>query len=289
MKGAKYLNLYTGEKEYLDNAITRKGPEKPDFAVSVPHSGVWIPEFSLEKMRKDIEHIEDVDKFTDRLYDMTDKGGSLIKAELYRNVVELNKDIKEGKFKKGERKVIPYVNLDGEEILIKPYSLENMEFLVNYYKTFHGMLDKEIEKLIERYGKAFLLDGHSMSPNIRKLSKQKVNYDRGKPDFCVGTLDGESAEKGIVNTFTEALRERVKECGLNPEDVKQDYPFKGGYIPRRIHNTKEGRNVIAVETNQRLYAKNDKTPIQENIELVNGILAGAVEAVVENHIKRKIV
>lgn len=290
----QYIDMKSREKFYIDfddlvEFRYPQGLENSKFLVTTLHSGNIIPMFSWKRMEKDWKlHEDDIEYETSEIYDMTSSGGVLIRPKLFRNVVELNRDIFTDSFNRGERGVYPCLNLDGKKILNEtciegyPYPEKEKGMLSVYYHWVYGSINGWMDAFKKVYGKALLIDGHSMSPRNKKSGMTRSINKGEKPDFSIGTLDGKSIEKGMIKTFMTALKDSALSYDFDPDKIEMNY-FKGGNVVRSVTDPSRGKNGISIETNRRLYAENEKTD-PERIRGIKEFLTMGIRAVFDDHI-----
>ena len=265
-----YYNVLTENIENLEEIFTKKFPKNMKFLSIAPHSGENIP----FKYLKNIDRFQEswkkeIDYSTDKLYDLTNLKGGLLTTKLHRNFIDLNRS----RFSR-EGGMMKQNGFDGEKILLKEYdSSEKNDIFFKLYVPFYTFLNSTMFDLKERYGSAFLLNGHSMEKDIPN-SRKNIEF-KERPDFCVGTLDGTSATKEITDTFVNSLIELVGEEKLC---VEEDYPFKGeGNLSKIYSFPKKDYNTLLLEVNQRLYVDEDLNVNYESLDKINEMISKTME------------
>ena len=115
-----------------------------------------------------------------------------------------------------------------------------------------------------------IFDCHSMNSIALENTPDKGEE---RPDFNIGTLDGNSADKKIIDIFVKNMKE---ECRGENLTVKENYPYKGGYITKKYA---EKTNIIQIEIKRDLFMheglktrKNEFQIKEEGLKKINKIL-----------------
>lgn len=212
--------------------------------VSMPHTGVFVPEGLKRRLTSAALTLPDTDWHLERLYDFLDElGASLLMATHSRYVVDLNRPTDNANLYPGQD-TTPLVPIDtfrkeplyqaGEE----PREAEIADRVEKYWKPYHSQLTQELERLKRAHGYALLWDAHSI------LSRVPRFFAGTLPELNLGTADGRSCGAGIG----EALMEKVAgySAVLNGR-------FKGGYITRRYGDPANGIHAVQLELSEATY------------------------------------
>lgn len=214
--------------------------------LSIPHGGTRVPpelEGRLAVGEKEI--FEDIDGFTQDIYDLKEKVLHVHKADIARTFVDPGRASSD----------LPPENPDGVikshtcfgKIIFKenhqPDAPETAQLLEKYYYPFHHRLQELIRK--EAKNLKLCIDCHSMAETGPAISP-----DTGKerPLFCLGNRFGASAPEVMVDKLKSCLAAAFE---LNEADVAVNSPFAGGYITRHYGNNP--LPWIQVEMNRKLY------------------------------------
>lgn len=212
---------------------------------SIPHGGTSIPEEldgCLGISTRDI--LYDADSFAIPLYDLGDRVKRVIKAEIARAFVDLNRSQQD----------LPPGNPDG---MIKsstfhgrPIYLDRMEpdaelqkkLVHRYYMPYHRAIQRSIRELDLQ----LCLDCHTMAAVAPKISPDAIGEER--PIFCLSNRDGRTSSSEMIKLLASCL---AKSYGIDPDQISINDPFHGGHI-----TTTYGNNPIPwiqVEMNRSLY------------------------------------
>lgn len=200
---------------------------KLPFFISIPHGGTETPDEIEQRIcisRNDV--LEDGDAFTRDIFDLSEDVRHVLKADVARAFVDLNRaeddlppENPDGvvKTRTCYSKQIYLPGLEPDEPLIE-------KLLYRYHRPYH----RKIQEILGRRDAEFLLalDCHSMAavgPDIAPDTGQK------RPALCLGNRQGESCP----NETTELLAVCLREClNLRGADITLNQPFGGGYITR---------------------------------------------------------
>jgi len=213
--------------------------------LSIPHGGTKRPvelDGHLCITNKDL--FDDSDPFVVELYDLGDKVQRVIKTDIARAFVDLNRSLQD----------LPPINPDG---LIKSSTCYNKPIYSNgkepddslrtmliqlYYLPYHRAIQKSINELDLQ----LCLDCHSMAsiaPNISPDGNKKP-----RPKFCLSNNDGLTSSKEMIELLASCISESF---GIDKNEILLNNPFHGGYITKTY-----GKNPIPwiqIEMNRNLY------------------------------------
>ena len=240
--------------------ILRPADGEVPLVVSIPHSGVTLPEeelpfYAIAKQKL----LQDGDLYVDELYEGAEAlGATVVRTPFSRFVVDLNR--LEDDFSPlavagarrsrapgyyGDRGLFWAVTTHGAHIYRAPLSAEHVERrLAAYYRPYHAALSAELARLRERFGYAILLDAHSMPSRATKLHSDGPGSRRA--DIVPGDLLGHACG-GWLSDATDAF---WRSEGYS---VERNQPYRGGGITRRHGAPDRGVHAIQVELNRGLY------------------------------------
>ncbi|WP_237479181.1 N-formylglutamate amidohydrolase [Lichenibacterium dinghuense] len=112
------------------------------------------------------------------------------------------------------------------------------------YVPYHAALKGEIARLVERFGRVWHVDWHSMKSKGNAMTPDGEGAAR--PDFAVGDLDGASADPAFSGFVVRTLRDLGYSVGHN-------VPYKGAEIVRRYGRPADGVHTLQIEVNRALY------------------------------------
>ncbi len=212
--------------------------------LSIPHGGTAVPEELQGRVcitPRDL--FDDSDPFTAEFFDLTGEVACMVKAEVARAFVDVNRAPTDR----------PPRNPDGvvktATCLCRPIYLQGREpddplterLLERYHAPYHGQL----EESASAPGIRLALDCHSMLPVAPPISDDQ---GRPRPLFCLSNRDGTTAPEEVLEELAAAIAHAFE---VPPALIGLNDPFKGGYITDR-HGA--GRLPwVQVEMNRCLY------------------------------------
>ncbi len=212
--------------------------------LSIPHGGSQVPEELRQRVCiTGADLFDDSDAFTVDIYDLGVDVASVVKADIARAFVDLNRapvDLPphhpDGVVKSATCFDRPIYALGGEP------DTALTELLVERY---HAPYHTQLAEAAAQPGLRLALDCHSMLSAAPPTSD-----DRGRPRplFCLSNRDGATAPNELLEELALAISRAFE---VPPEQIGWNDPFKGGYITR-THGS--GRLPwIQVEMTRRLY------------------------------------
>lgn len=222
-----------------------------------PHSGSHYPESLLLRSPLDAVRLRSSeDAFVDRLLQAAPgAGAALIAAQYPRAWVDLNRAEDEldpaviaglARGHTGPRVaaglgVIPRVVSGGRPIYAgKIPQAEAEARLAHVWRPYHVALDALMTEACDRFGRAILLDMHSMP------SEALEGLGSRRPEVVLGDRYGASAAREIVDRIEDIL-------SVEGFRVARNSPFAGAYTATRYGRPRSGHHVIQIEIDRALY------------------------------------
>jgi formiminoglutamase len=196
--------------------------------LSIPHGGTEVPEELRDRVCITAEDLfDDSDPFTREIYDLGHDVAQVVKADVARAFVDMNRAPDD----------LPPTNPDGA---VKTATCFKRPIYVQGREPDAALTERLIERYHARYheqlatasgqGVKLALDCHSMLSHAPPIGR---DYGTPRPLFCLSNRDGATAPHNVLqelaNAVAEAFEIPASEIGLND-------PFKGGYITR-VHGT----------------------------------------------------
>lgn len=225
-----------------------------------PHSGNDYPDWFLRRSVLDARSIRSSeDAFVDRLYRVAPEfGAPFLMAGAPRAFVDYNRSRDEldpaliaGVKWVGNNPrvasglgVIPRVVSNARPIYRGKLRLDEAENrLKNYWHPYHAALQTLLDESRARFGKAILIDCHSMPHE----ALENVRLKNGKrPEIVLGDRFGASAHSEIVDEIEAAF----EQAGFT---VSRNTPFAGAYVTQHYGRPSRGQHAVQIEIDRSLY------------------------------------
>ncbi|MEA2076562.1 MAG: N-formylglutamate amidohydrolase [Candidatus Marinimicrobia bacterium] len=259
-------------------------PRSNDYILSVPHSGILIPEQFTNKFDLGSKCLKEVDMLSDVLYEGLD--GLQVVSRLAAFFIDMNRT-RDGLKDKTlpfhlTNSAIDYYTIENELLRQQQYTSEEREYVISFYDLYHDIIKFLAQNMINERGYSLIIDAHSMS----SVGWGRV-HDQGKKrsNFVVGTLDDESADSEIIHAFCDALKNAAIRYNLGLSLAKND-PYSGGFITRKHNDPDNNIHVIQLEVTMETYMfeadAKDKVKRyalkQPRLKIVQDIISHAIES-----------
>jgi N-formylglutamate deformylase len=248
-----------------------------------PHSGCDYPESFVRRSILDAQTIRSSeDAYVDRLFDCVPRyGAPFLVAGAPRAFLDLNRDAAEldpalirGVPKTGHNPrvasglgVIPRVVSNGRPIYSGKLSLAEAENRIEgYWRPYHTQLQALMDASRERFGRAILIDCHSMP---HEAVRNTACIGGGRPEIVLGDRFGASAEPDIVDSIEEAFTR----AGLR---VARNTPFAGAYVTRQYGRPARKQHAIQIEIDRALYLDERTIRPNRNFEAFKSVIETVV-------------
>ena len=213
--------------------------------LSIPHGGIQkVPELDGHLTITQRDLFDDSDPFVMEIYDLGDKVEKVVKTNVARAFVDLNRSLQD----------LPPKNPDGliksKTCYEKPIYKEGREpndllqemLIEMYYKPYH----RTIQKYTRELDLQLCLDCHSMATIAPGISPDGNKNQR--PLFCLSNNDGVTSSQEMLELLASCISESYN---LDIKDISFNVPFHGGHITKTY-----GKNPIPwiqIEMNRSLY------------------------------------
>ncbi|QUC65272.1 N-formylglutamate amidohydrolase [Nitrosopumilus sp. K4] len=219
--------------------------KKLPILLSIPHGGATKPKEIINNLCiTDKDLFNDSDPFVIEIYDLKDKVKKVIKTDIARAFVDLNRAPED----------LPPNNPDGviksSTCYQKPIYSKRKEpdeelrrvLIETYYKPYHKLILKSIKDKDLK----LCLDCHSMAAVAPDISPDGDKKER--PLFCISNQDGKTASNEMINFLADCIS---KSFSIERKEIFLNDPFQGGYITRTYGNNPIPW--IQIEMNRSLY------------------------------------
>jgi N-formylglutamate amidohydrolase len=273
---------------------------------SSPHSGNVYPRRFLESARLNEAVLRrSEDAFVDALFGgVTALGAPLIKARFPRAYLDLNREPYELDPRMFEGPLPAFANTrslrvagglgtiarvagQAQEIYARRVPVgEAIERIEKLYKPYHACLRGLIDRALQIFGIAVLVDCHSMPSGSLcqgQASQPKLAEVPPKPNFVVGDRFGASCAPDLVEAVEDELRRRGY-------DVQRNKPYAGGFITEHYGNPAGECHAMQIEVSRALYmdertvSRGDRfADVAADLAKIAGALADAAAARRDRH------
>lgn len=240
--------------------IRRPSQQTEPFVFNSPHSGRIYPEAFLGMSRLDRVSIRrSEDHFVDELFaGVIQLGAPLLAAQFPRAWLDVNREPYELDPRMFDGALPSFANIGSMRVAgglgtIPRLVAENMDIyrgrisveeglsrIERVYRPYHATLRRLIAQTHVQFGKAILIDCHSMPANVR------VAGGHQRPDIIVGDRYGASAAHDLSRTAVALL------SGLGYRVVRNK-PYAGGFITEHYGRPDRGLHALQIEVNRGLY------------------------------------
>jgi len=230
------------------------------FIFNSPHSGRVYPSIFVRTSRLSPQALRmSEDLFIDKLFaPATEKGAALMSAKFPRAYLDVNRqpfELDPALFAEdlpdyanatslrvlGGLGTIPRLVNEHEEIYAAPLPLSvALARIDRLYRPYHAVLAKLIQEAHERFGRAFLIDCHSMPSHL--------GDSPGAPpyDVVLGDRFGGACSRDLVDFAAARLSALGYRVALNK-------PYAGGHITEFYGRPADFVHALQIEINRSLY------------------------------------
>ena len=217
--------------------------------VHVPHDSAVIPATVREQfVLSDGELAGELARMTDHqtlaLFAQGVPAQQIVRAEVSRLVVDVERFLVNEPMESRGMGAIYTLASDGTgRSLRRPITEGERQALIDaWYRPHHARLAEATQRMLDRHGRALVIDAHSFSP-IPLPHESDQGTDR--PDICIGTDEFHTPVAlgmGFEAAFTAG--------GFS---VRMNEPFSGALVPNKYYGIDRRVSAVMVEVNRNLY------------------------------------
>ena len=253
--------------------------------VSVPHAGEVIPDEVAPTIVLPVEQLlPDIDLGVDRLCaNASAAGATLMATTISRFVVDLNRhpdDLqgavvnapsRQPPVSYGVRGLVWAETTRGESVLAQPLTDAELQARVAYYHPYHAELSERLRSLKATFGRAVLVDVHSMPSRGAPNNNGKRSH---RPDIILGDNLGKACDAFVIDPVEDIFRR----AGYS---VVRNRPYRGGYITRHYGAPRRNIQAIQIEINRKLYMDEQTLDYDDSLaEAVQAVLTDVFNVLV---------
>ena len=196
--------------------------------ISIPHSGLFIPQSMKRKLKKDVV-LTNSDWYLSELYDFLESlGYTVISSDVNRYVIDVNRNVLQKEGSSYKTNMVYTITTQGDEIYDIPVTEHEIKKrMQNYYLPYHNLLKKSIEEKLKHFAKVYVVDLHSFG----------LNYGA---DVILGNNFNKSCSRELSSFFIEAFAK-------NGFGVDENKPYSGGYITKNYGKRGQSCEAIQIE------------------------------------------
>jgi N-formylglutamate deformylase len=224
-------------------------PGSGPLVVSVPHSGVFVPDQIRERLTPAARGLPDTDWYVDRLVQgSVPETATVLVATHSRMVVDLNRPADNTPLYPGQAGtgLVPQTLFDGTPAWTHPPGAGEIATRVStVWQPYHQALREALDAARERHGFAILWDAHSIRSRVPRLFEGRL------PDLNLGTHSGAACDPTLQTIAAAVLSAKRANNVLFSHVV--DGRFRGGHITRHYGRPVDGVHAIQLEMAQSTY------------------------------------
>lgn len=260
--------------------IRRPLQQTEPFVFNSPHSGRIYPELFLNMSRLDRLAIRrSEDHYVDELFaNVVQMGAPMLAAQFPRAWLDVNREPYELDPRMFDGPLPPFANIGSMRVAgglgtIPRLVAENMDIyrgrlsveeglsrIEQVYRPYHANLRRLIAQTHVQFGKAILIDCHSMPANVRVAGGSR------RPDIIIGDRYGASAAHDLSRAAVSFL------SGLGYHVVRNK-PYAGGFITEHYGRPGRGLHALQIEINRGLYVNEATLEKKTGFDLLKADLA----------------
>ncbi len=209
--------------------------------LSIPHGSTRTPPELRDMLRiSDRDIFEDGDAYTVPIYDIGDAAAVVVRAEVARAFIDLNRSLQE----------MPPTNPDGlmksitcsnrPIYTVQPGEAMRRGLIAKYYMPYHRAIQRAVRGDLQ-----LGLDCHSMAEVAPVVSP---DCGSRRPLFCLSNRRGQTSSNESMTLLASCISEAY---GIHRTSVRLNDPFLGGHITKTYGNNP--LPWIQVEMNRSMY------------------------------------
>ena len=214
--------------------------------LSMPHSGVVVPEDLADSYRPEAIALVDTDWHIPLLYDFAEAlDATVVAARVSRYVIDLNRPRDGASLYPGQATtgLCPTTFFDGRPLYhegCEPGDAETTRRVETYWDPYHNALAAQLDRVKSQHGRAVLYDCHSIASEVPRL------FDGVLPVLNLGTARGTSCRPEVEARLAEQMAASPQESVVNGR-------FVGGFITRHYGQPQDGVDAVQMEIGQDAY------------------------------------
>ena len=259
---------------------------KTSVVFASPHSGCDYPEWFIRRSLLNAHTIRSSeDAFVDQLFsDAPSYGAPFLVARAPRALLDLNRAAEEldpalihGVRKVGHNPrvasglgVIPRVVANGRAIYHGKMTRDEADHRIEtYWRPYHTALRDLLKQARDRFGRAILIDCHSMP---REAVEGAFQRGGKRPEIVLGDRFGAAADVELVDQIEAAF----VTAGFH---VSRNTPFAGAYVTQHYGRPLKNQHAIQIEIDRSLYMDEARIRPHSDFGLFQARIASVVSQI----------
>ncbi len=253
-----------------------------------PHSGRNYPwTFKRRSVLNELALRSSEDAFVDLLFDSAPKCGAVFLTatapraylDLNRAEEELDPALIEGASRNiinpriaSGLGVIPRVVANSRAIYRGKLSMSEVKDRIEtIWRPYHAALEGVLQDNLRQFGKAILIDCHSMPHEAISMRNKSVRYT---PEVVLGDRYGAAAGEELMDRVEQIFQH----AGLQ---VARNTPFAGAYVSQHYGRPHKRQHAIQIEIDRALYLNEEKIEPNENFGDFRQLMRRVTEEIAE--------
>ena len=227
----------------MSDIVTVREGRSP-LVLSMPHSGVLLPESLAEDYRPEAIALVDTDWHIPRLYAFAEElDATIVAARVSRYVIDLNRPPDGQSLYPGQATtgLCPTTFFDGRPLYRdgrEPDEAEIARRVDAYWRPYHDAIQTQLDRVWSLdHERIVLYDCHSIASEVPRL------FEGTLPVLNLGTAKGASCSDDISAALTGIMDESPHSCVTNGR-------FVGGYITRHYGRPADFVEAVQMEIGQ---------------------------------------
>ena len=246
----------------------------PWVILHVPHDATFIPDevrdqFVLDDLQLEHEVRVMTDLVTWKLLAQGFAEAQVVKSRVSRLVVDVERfhdDEQESMAKQGMG-VIYQLTHNLDPLRRSLTDDEREELLVRWYWPHHLALCQAVDRVLDQFGRALVLDAHSFPS---RALPYEINARAQRPEICIGT-DQFHTSPGLAGSLSQAFDALGFDTALNT-------PFSGARVPAKHYRRDRRVEAAMIEVRRDLYLDESSGQLSKSVGLIAKKLRAALLA-----------
>jgi N-formylglutamate amidohydrolase len=264
---------------WVPDANAYECAQNPSVVLHIPHSSAAIPAadrrallLSDNELRTEILRM--TDWFTDQLFISANCPLTAVRYPVSRLVLDPERfedDAQEIMSKKGMGVVYTSTS-DGRVLRNAPNDAERRTLIERYYTPHHARLSNAVTQILEKTGKALVIDCHSFPTDPLPY---ELDQRPDRPDICIGT-DAFHSPAWLSELAVSLFRR-------SNVTVEVNRPFCGALVPQTYYQTNANVSGVMVEINRGLYMDERTGKMSAKFDECRAMVSGVLSAIVVHY------